>query len=77
MVSRKPGDVARLTYDGPPVEPGDYLRTSTGRLYRVHSKRVQTRGKHTGRQHLVTTVMEPGHKPEPGVRVRRFVWYRR
>lgn len=78
MTGKPPGSLVRISYDGwATCEPGDFLRTMAGRLYLIHSVRIQQRGKHTGRQHLVCVVMEPGHKPEAGARVHRIQWYPR
>lgn len=72
------GEQARLYYDGArPVVAGDYIRTRTGRLYLVDQVRIQERGKHAGRQHLVTTVMPDGHEPEIDAVVHPIHWYRR
>jgi hypothetical protein len=72
-----PGEPAALYYDGPPVEPGDYIRTPTGRTYLIDGVRVQERGKHAGRQHLATTVMPADHDPELDATVWMLRWYRR
>jgi hypothetical protein len=75
---KRPGEPAKLYYDSDVVaEPGDYIRTPTGRQYLVEHVRVQTRGKHAGRQHLRTIVMEPGHVCEQDARVHKIQWYRR
>lgn len=75
---RKPGEHARLYYDGfQTVEEGDYIRTPTGRTYLVTFARVQTAGKHAGRQHLVTIVMDPDHVPEPDAKIHPLHWYTR
>jgi hypothetical protein len=64
-----------IYYDGARLEPGDGLRTPTGRLYLVTAVRVQRRGGHIGRQHLRAVVAEA---PAPdGVRVLPIHWYRR
>lgn len=75
---KAPGESAAITYDGwQSVEQGDYLRTQTGRTYLVQDVRVQTRGKHTGRQHLSCVVMAPDHQPEPDATVHPLYWYPR
>jgi hypothetical protein len=76
---KPPGSLVRLYYDGRvTLQESDYLRTTTtGRLYRVHSSRVQTKGKHAGRQHLWCVVMEPGHKPPFDAVVAPIQWYAR
>lgn len=40
-----------------PVHVGDVIKTQTGRRYQVLAARVQTRGKHRGRQHLRACVL--------------------
>lgn len=78
MTARRPGEHARLYYDGAtPVEEGDYIRTTTGRLYLVTFARVQQAGKYAGRQHLITVVMDPDHEPEDNATVHPLHWYRR
>jgi len=75
---KRPGEHARLYYDGArPVEEGDYIRTPTGRTYLVTFARTQTKGKHAGRQHLVTIVMDPDHQVEEDATVHPIHWYRR
>lgn len=75
---KRPGEHARLYYDSDtPVAEGDYVRTSTGRLYLVTFARVQTAGKYAGRQHLVTIIMDPDHEPEPDAVVHPLYWYPR
>lgn len=75
---RKPGEPAKLYYDGiRTVEPGDYLRTRTGRTYLVTAVRVQKKGRHVGRQHLQTVVMDPARELEPDAVVHPLWWYRR
>jgi hypothetical protein len=41
-----------------PVALGDVVKTTSGRSYRVLGVRVQLRGKHAGRQHLVCLVTD-------------------
>lgn len=78
MSAAAQGALVRLTYDGPTVEPGDYLRTtSTGRLYLVQTVRRQDRGRNIGRQYLGCVVMGSDHVPEAGARVRSLSWYSR
>lgn len=75
MPSKAPaGAMVKLFYDGARLGPGEYLRTKTGRLYRVVSVRVQERGKHAGRQHLACLVSSVA---EPGAPVRDLYWYAR
>lgn len=75
---KRPGESAYLYYDGAaPCTEGDYIRTPTGRTYLIEHVRVQEKGKHAGRQHLRTVVMEPGHQPEPDAVVHPIFWYRR
>jgi hypothetical protein len=40
------------------LEVGDVLQTTAGRRYGVAKIRVQTRGKHVGRQHLRVIVLD-------------------
>jgi hypothetical protein len=69
--------MAALHYDSAvPVVEGDYIRTGTGRTYLVQAVRVQQRGKHAGRQHLTTVVMEPCHDTGDAT-VHLLHWYRR
>jgi Recombinase len=42
------------------VEGGDFIETQTGRRYFVCAARIQTKGKHEGRQHLVCMVESCG-----------------
>ncbi len=79
MTARPAGSLVRLYYDSPRrVTAGDYLRTATtGRLYLVHRVRVQDRGKHKGRQHIVGIVMRPDHEVEADARVLPIQWYPR
>lgn len=75
---RGPGERCWLYYDGAaPVEPGDYIRTPTGRTYLVDSVRVQQKGYHVGRQHMLVTVMPSDHVPEDDAKVHPLYWYRR
>lgn len=75
---KQPGESAYLYYDSTArVREGDYIRTGTGRTYLVTSVRVQMRGKHEGRQHLQTVVMEPDHVIEKDAHIFRIAWYRR
>lgn len=68
------GATVKLYYDGRKLEPGDFLRTPSDRLYLVISIRVQARGRHVGRQHLLCSVAS---SPRPGARVVPLFWYRR
>jgi hypothetical protein len=57
---RPAGSQVHLTYDSAQIlEPGDYLRTGSGRLYLIEGNRIQERGRWAGRQHLTAVVMEP------------------
>lgn len=69
------GAYVRIYYDGLALSAGDALVTPTGRMYEVVSVRVQARGAHVGRQHLVCLVHD-GRTPVKG-RIRRLHWYRR
>lgn len=69
------GTEVRLHYDSPTlVGEGEYLRTSTGRVYEVLEVRVQRRGKHAGRQHLRVLVARAA--PADAV-IHPLHWYRR
>lgn len=69
------GAAVRLFYDGPPVAPGEVLRTPTGRCYVVLSRRLQQRGAHAGRrQHLGCLV---AREPPEGAKVLPLHWYAR
>lgn len=74
-----PGALVRIFYDGPELAAGHFLRTRTGRLYRVVSVRVQRRGRHVGRQHLACIVTEKGPTVRDNVegRVHDLFWYPR
>lgn len=75
---KKPGESARLYYDGwATLDVGDYIQTRTGRTYLITSVRVQERGLHKGRQHVNTVVMEPDHQVEPDATVHPIFWYAR
>lgn len=77
---KAPGERAWLYYDpvvGQVIEPGDYIRTTTGRTYLVDTTRVQQQGIHAGRVHMATTVMAPGHQPELDAVVHPLAWYHR
>lgn len=70
------GESARLHYDtDATVEVGDCIRTGTGRTYLVLEVRQQLRGKHAGRWHLTTLVIEA--PPAGARRVHPLVWYPR
>lgn len=71
------GSVVSIYYDGAftPLQPGEALRTPTGRTYLVVDVRVQNRGLYIGRQHLRCVVTE-GEAPA-GVRVAPLHWYKR
>lgn len=73
-----PGEQCWLYWDSPDLaDEGDYLRTQTGRTYLIDRVRVQQKGKHAGRQHLLCTVMPADHVTEPGAVVRTIIWYDR
>lgn len=59
------------------VEPGDCIRTQRGRLYGVTSVRVQSKGKHKGRQHLRAVVLADSHAEALHVKIeaRLFTLY--
>lgn len=76
-----PGALVRIFYDGPELAPGHFLRTPTGRTYRVVSVRVQRRGRHLGRQHLACLVTGPRSGPtvrdHAEGRIHPLFWYPR
>lgn len=77
-LGKPPGSLVTLTYDSPvTVEPGDYIRTRTGRTYRVETEREVRSAIHPHRQRLLATVMEPDHVTEDDVTVHDMVWYSR
>lgn len=54
------GAIVRLYVDTRlPIEVGDGIQTQTGRRYEVQHVRIQERGKHVGRKHLVVRVCAP------------------
>lgn len=57
------------------VNPGDIIRTATGRSYLVLAARRQTRGKRRGRQHLRAVVN--GRSPDVSSTVHEIRWYKR
>lgn len=71
-----PGAIVKLYIDGAfQLQVGDVVITQTGRRYDVVSIRVQSRGRHVGRQHFTARVMAPDEPPrERWVQIR---WYRR
>jgi hypothetical protein len=73
------GENVSLYYDGRPLRVGDVLQTRTGRCYLVIVVRVQTRGRHAGRQHLRAVVADQLADIElgAGARVVALYWYRR
>lgn len=69
------GAIVGIYWDGlAALQPGDHLRTPSGRQYQVVSVRVQKRGKHRGRQHLRCMVADRDLKPGNTYRLR---WYAR
>ena len=69
------GSIVRITFDGlRRLEPGDVLQTKTGRGYVIMTVRVQQRGVHRGRQHLLCLVAT---EPPPGAIVYPLRWYPR
>lgn len=69
------GAIVKIYYDSHvPVGPGDAIQTPTGRTYVVMDRRIQKRGKHAGRQHLVCVVAK---EPSPGMRILPIYWYKR
>lgn len=76
-----PGRVVKLYYDSPrDVAVGDFIRTPSGRAYRVETVRVQTRGLHRGRKHIGALVLDPAdlsQQPDEGDVVHPLYWYAR
>lgn len=76
-----PGRVVALYYDSPvQVAVGDFIRTPSGRTYRIETVRVQERGRHVGRQHIGGLVLDPDdpdQQPTPGDVVHPIYWYAR
>lgn len=70
MAGAPPGSFVKITYDGDALHEGDALVTPSGRSYGVVSVRVQTRGKHAGRQHCRLLVLDE----RPTERVFPLVW---
>lgn len=77
MAPKRPiGAVVRLYFDSiDPVGREDFIRTPTGRTYKVLGGRVQQRGKHRGRQHLECLVIDDD--VPAGATVHHLVWYPR
>ncbi len=70
-----PYSTCKLFYDGrQKLEPGDYLRTPAGSVYRIHSVRQNSRRKY--RRHLVCLRWPPAEIPA-GATVHPLVWYKR
>lgn len=73
---KPPGSLVSLYYDSPrPVEVGDYIRTPTGRTYRVETLRVQQKGSRAGRKHMMCTVLAPDEEVDG--KIHPLVWYTR
>lgn len=73
-----PGSLVRLYVDlRESVNPTDVIETQTGRRYWVLEVRVQTKGKHKGRQHLACLVVDPSRKDEGDNKVHKIRWYKR
>lgn len=68
------GAYVRIYYDGAKLSQFDCLMTPTGRTYEVVAVRVQARGKHVGRQHLLCKVVA---RPWYTGRVLPLRWYPR
>ena len=52
-------------------------KPTTGRTYRIQHVRIQERGRHKGRQHLMVEVMPPDFEPTPDDVVHTILWYPR
>ena len=80
-MSALPGRVVSLYYDSPrDVAVGDFIRTPSGRTYRVETVRVQQRGIHTGRKHIGALVLDPANteeQPSEDDVVHPLHWYSR
>ncbi len=77
MTAATPGSVVSIYMDTPrTLTDGDFIRTSSGRLYEIAAVRIQERGKHAGRQHLRVVVMPPDYDTGDAV-VHPLMWYRR
>lgn len=75
MTAAPLGAIVRLYVDlVASVSLGDAVVTRTGRTYLVVGVRVQTRGKHAGRQHLLCAIVD---EIPPCATVHRISWYRR
>ncbi|QDP45538.1 hypothetical protein SEA_FUZZBUSTER_54 [Microbacterium phage FuzzBuster] len=59
------------------IERGDVIKTQSGRRYLVESVRIQERGKHAGRKHLVVIVMAQDDPTPEDANVIPIRWYRR
>lgn len=70
-----PGAEVGISYDGDPLEPGNVLETPTGRRYGIVAVRLQTKGKHLGRQYLRCVVLD--EKPAPGTKIFPLFWNHR
>lgn len=71
------GSVVSIYMDSrEPVEEGDVVQTTTGRTYRVMNCRVQKRGIHKGRQHLMVLVIPQSDVSEDD-KVHSLWWYSR
>lgn len=70
------GDVVGIYMDTTQrLIPGNYIQTGAGRTYEIITVRVQTRGKHEGRQHLRVMIV-PAENAE-GRTVTPIRWYSR
>ena len=73
-----PGRIVSLYMDTlRTIEVGDEIETRSGRRYEVQSVRVQSRGKHVGRKHLMALVLDPDHPRDPDVTIHALWWYSR
>lgn len=75
MMRGQPYSTCKLYYDGAQaLEPGQYLRTPAGSVYRIHSVRQNSRRAY--RRHLVCLRWPPAEVPA-GATVHPLYWYPR
>lgn len=79
MPGKPPGTLVWLYYDADAeVVEGDVIETvTTQRRYRVETVRVQQKGRHVGRQHLLCTVLGVDDPNPDGATVHPLRWYSR
>lgn len=78
MRGKQPGSLCWIYYDGAaPVDESDVIETQTGKRYLVQKVRVQQKGIHAGRQHLMCLVMAEDEDLPEGATVHPIYWYAR